>query len=279
MPFSPGLTVGDTIENTRLCQIFGCGPQGGMRRALGSNSLVVVSNHVDSIYDDRWIDGTLHYTGMGRIGDQSLTFMQNKTLNQSNNNGVEVFLFEVFSDKKYTYVGQVQLNAAPYQELQPDEKRAQRTVWVFPLRLIQGDPFAPSEQVLTDLLERKEKAAERLSDDELRRRAESSHSQPGTRSVAGVQRERNPWVSTYVKRLAKGFCDLCNEHAPFSKKSGVPYLESHHVDWLARNGLDVIENCVALCPNCHRRMHVLDLPDDRKKLNDVISERAKRHVG
>jgi 5-methylcytosine-specific restriction endonuclease McrA len=33
-------------------------------------------------------------------------------------------------------------------------------------------------------------------------------------------------------------------------------------------GEDSIENAVALCPNCHRKMHVLNLTPDIKKLND-----------
>ena len=28
-------------------------------------------------------------------------------------------------------------------------------------------------------------------------------------------------------------------------------------------------NCVALCPNCHKKMHVLNLREDRKKLTQA----------
>jgi 5-methylcytosine-specific restriction protein A len=38
------------------------------------------------------------------------------------------------------------------------------------------------------------------------------------------------------------------------------------VTWLSAGGADTIENTVALCPNCHRKMHVLDAKGDRKKL-------------
>lgn len=34
------LKPGDELDNERLCQIFGCGPQGGMRRSLKTNTLV-----------------------------------------------------------------------------------------------------------------------------------------------------------------------------------------------------------------------------------------------
>jgi 5-methylcytosine-specific restriction protein A len=50
-------------------------------------------------------------------------------------------------------------------------------------------------------------------------------------------------------------------------------LECHHVVWLAEGGDDHIENTVALCPNCHRRMHVLNAPADREKLKTRIASR------
>ena len=53
------LKPGDELDNERLRQMFGCGPQGGMRRSLKTNTLVLICNHVESIYDDRWIDGVL----------------------------------------------------------------------------------------------------------------------------------------------------------------------------------------------------------------------------
>ena len=102
MTFESGLAQGQVIDNVKLCQTFGCSPQGGMRRSLKTNTLVLVSNHVESIYDDRWIDSVFHYTGMGQKGDQHLSFNQNKTLAASPGNGVDVHLFEVDKYKEYT---------------------------------------------------------------------------------------------------------------------------------------------------------------------------------
>ena len=39
---------------------------------------------------------------------------------------------------------------------------------------------------------------------------------------------------------------------------GTHYLEVHHIDQLAKGGADTVENAVALCPNCHRKMHSLN---------------------
>lgn len=60
------LTIGMEINNDALCEIFGCSPQGGMRRSKGTNTLVLVSNRVASTYSDDWDGDTLLYTGMGQ---------------------------------------------------------------------------------------------------------------------------------------------------------------------------------------------------------------------
>jgi 5-methylcytosine-specific restriction protein A len=45
-----------------------------MRRSHETNSIILVSNHVKSIYDDKWKGDILHYTGMGSKGDQDYIF-------------------------------------------------------------------------------------------------------------------------------------------------------------------------------------------------------------
>ena len=65
---------------------------------------------------------------------------------------------------------------------------------------------------------------------------------------------RDPGVRAWVRQQAKGKCEGCGEPAPF-EKSGQPFLEVHHVRYLAQDGSDRPSNAVALCPNCHRRCH------------------------
>lgn len=84
--------------------------------------------------------------------------------------------------------------------------------------------------------------------------------------------ERNKYVSDYAKRRANGICQLCGQPAPFIDGNGEPYLEAHHVKWLGDGGSDSIDNTVALCPNCHRKMHSLNLPADVDHLLRVIKE-------
>jgi 5-methylcytosine-specific restriction protein A len=264
---------GEILNNDQLREIFKCSPQGGMRRSLETNTLVIVSNHVQSIYDDRWIDDVFHYTGMGQNGNQSLTFAQNKTLAESNSNGVEVHLFEVEKEKEYIYQGQVILAGAPYQEIQTDASDADRQVVIFPLKLIGTKAKALSIEEFNNIQKSREQKVRNLSLDELKEKAIRARKRVGERTVQSVQYERDQYIAQFTRKRANGICDLCLNPAPFNDKNGRPYLESHHIEWLSKGGLDSIENTVALCPNCHRRMHILDDNNDRNVLMSRVHKK------
>lgn len=67
---------------------------------------------------------------------------------------------------------------------------------------------------------------------------------------------RNPDVAAETLFRANGICQNCKQPTPFKRKSnGQPYLEVHHTIPLSQEGEDVIENTIALCPNCHREKH------------------------
>jgi 5-methylcytosine-specific restriction protein A len=208
----------------------------------------------------------MNYTGMGSKGDQSLEFAQNKTLAQSNENGVNVHFFEVFTDKVYTYQGQVTLSDNPLQEVQDDEDGNPRDVCIFPLKRKDGSTPVIPKFSLDKTFERKVKKASALSLEELKSRASKSQSKPGSRVATTTTYQRNANVVNYTLKRADGVCELCEQTAPFKKKNGKPYLEVHHVVQLANGGEDTIENAVALCPNCHRKMHSLGLQSDIDKL-------------
>jgi len=260
------LTIGNHYNNEDICNAFMCAPQGGMRRSHKTNTLVLVANHTKSLYEDEWKLDTMNYTGMGSKGDQSLEFAQNKTLSESNENGINVHFFEVFADKVYTYQGRVVLSDKPFQEQQDDEDGNPRDVWIFPLKRKDGStPLIPRVS-LDKTLERKVRKSSTLSLDELKSRASKSTAKPGSRISTTTTYQRDPNVVNYTLKRANGVCELCEQPAPFKKKNGDPYLEVHHVVQLANDGDDTIENAVALCPNCHRRMHSLGLKSDIEKL-------------
>jgi 5-methylcytosine-specific restriction endonuclease McrA len=124
-------------------------------------------------------------------------------------------------------------------------------------------------------LEEAEEQLEKLDDQALRAAALRGQKKVPPKVHMTVETvARSPAVSAYVKRLARGRCDLCQEPAPFRTRRG-PYLECHHIQPLAKGGPDTIENTVALCPNCHRKMHCLNRSADRKALAARVAQRSQ----
>ena len=112
-----------------------------------------------------------------------------------------------------------------------------------------------------------------LLTDELRTRAEQAKIQPSVRMAQVAVYVRDAAVAEYAKRRANGSCDLCGQRAPFQNTANEVYLECHHIVWLAKGGEDATTNTVALCPNCHRKMHVLNKKADIAKLTKLAVDR------
>lgn len=133
MAFTCSFKIGQIVSNNDIIKEFKVGVMGGMRRSRKTNTLVLIADHTKSLYDDKKYGQVFHYTGMGKYGDQTLS-SQNKTLAESNTNGIIIHLFEVFQVAQYTYQGTVRLCNTPYQENQLDENHVPRKVWIFPLK-------------------------------------------------------------------------------------------------------------------------------------------------
>lgn len=117
--------------------------------------------------------------------------------------------------------------------------------------------YEEEEKEVSKILKKKTKYSKKLID---------NTSYDSNKVTTIITRERNREVKAYTRQRANGVCDLCGCDAPFEDSNGVPYLESHHVIMLSDGGPDVIYNTVALCPNCHRKMHSLALENDKNKL-------------
>lgn len=83
------------------------------------------------------------------------------------------------------------------------------------------------------------------------------------------QYSRSILVGEFARRMANGICQLCGENAPFLNKEGEPFLEVHHIKELANSGSDSFDNVIALCPNCHRKIHILHNEEDIEFLTDL----------
>lgn len=152
MAFNPGLKIGQVLKNADIVDTFKCGNMGGMRRSKATNTLVIVSDYTKGIYHDKWIGGVLHYTGMGKSGNQDIHWAQNATLAECGFNGVDVHLFEVIDEGEYIYCGRIELVDKPYTETQSGEDGVPRNVWMFPIRPVpDNDVKKPQMFVFKDM--------------------------------------------------------------------------------------------------------------------------------
>jgi len=84
---------------------------------------------------------------------------------------------------------------------------------------------------------------------------------------------RSNAVREYVLARASGDCEGCGEPAPFTSKSGHPYLHAHHINELSDGGSDTPATVVALCPNCHYKIHHgVDGDEFNEHLREKISQ-------
>lgn len=125
--------IGQILKNADIVDKFKCANMGGMRYSKSTNTLVIVSDHTKGIYHDRWEGDVLHYTGMGKNGDQDVNRGQNATLAASGDNKVDVHLFEVMEAGMYIYRGRVELVDKPYPDIQLGENGVSGKVWMFPI--------------------------------------------------------------------------------------------------------------------------------------------------
>lgn len=135
-------------------------------------------------------------------------------------------------------------------------------------------PSDEAENVASEILEIIEESSDEAvsnSSESLEKKLESMLVEKiKPRNRMGTSRSQE--IVASVRRRANGVCELCNKRAPFKDRFGNPYLEVHHIKWISRGGEDSIQNTAAICPNCHKKMRVLDLPDDRV----YLSQKAKR---
>lgn len=224
---------------------FGGQQQGGIITPSKHKLVIIITGEegLEHGYADRLrSDGVFEYFGEGQIGPMTLQ-RGNAAIANHSINGASLLLFKKtpnglrFEDE-YVY-------ETHHIERAPDRKGDMRDAIVFELR-----PVASVVEAVEEL------APASPDIDELRKRAfAAANASPGkTKSTASVF-ERSRDVRDYVVARAKGHCEGCSQPAPFIRANGVPYLEPHHIRRLTDGGPDDPRFVIALCPNCHRRVH------------------------
>lgn len=86
-------------------------------------------------------------------------------------------------------------------------------------------------------------------------------------------------MAALALRAAEFKYEVNPSHNSFTaRKTGKTFVEAHHLVPVSRQGeftvgLDVPENVVALCPNCHRLLHHRITGDKRRVLTALMSTR------
>lgn len=224
---------------------FGGQQQGGIITP-SKHPLVIIITGEEGLahgYADRLRpDGVFEYFGEGQVGDMTMQ-RGNAAIANHSGNGASLLLFQKTSsglrfEDEYLYEGH-------HIEKAPDRLGNMRDAIVFELR-----PVA----AVVEKIEEMPPTSPDLS--ELRKRAfAAANETPGKAKSTASVFERSRDVRDYVVARAKGHCEGCSQPAPFRRGNGVPYLEPHHIRRLTDGGPDDPRFVIALCPNCHRRVH------------------------
>lgn len=223
--------------------------------SAGAPALVVIKATLSGgAYANEWLEPSLrlkyYFKAITRNGRQEFGehFKANAAILQ--NPSIPILTFVRPSDSTpFTYQGTF---AYAGHHAEPDGSR-----W-FELALCDSQPTEVVAELgfLENELTGRVAAALASSRTDRLARLEAAPKRPPRVIVRATAFIRNADVIVEVLERAQGHCEECKEPAPFiSRAKNEPYLEVHHKVRLADGGDDTVENAVALCPNCHRKLH------------------------
>ncbi len=207
-------------------------------------------------YNDKFnLDGTFWYTGEGQKGDMEMV-RGNRAIREHKQDGKEIHLFETVGKGDVRYVGRATYLDHHFEDRRDRDDRLRKAI-VFELlietELVESLTFRVDEDKSKYHTSRSFKTK---SLQELRELALTQVLPTATKKEQRVNVYiRSEAIREYVLRRAEGICEGCDTKAPFINKKGKPYLEPHHLRRLSDGGPDHPEWVIALCPNCHRRVH------------------------
>ena len=260
-------TPGQIIRRRDLHSTYGGQEQGGISTPANHSFIMLFTapSGLSHGYEDGWTEsGIFLYSGEGQLGD--MTFVRgNRALRDHLQDGKDVYLFEYVDRGLVRYVGQL-IVTGYHERSGGDSAGNQRHAIVFELVPVEDVPYEA-----TDSADLEDSALSSLPENELRRIAETTPtagSTPRERQEATHKRSRA--LREYVLRRASGTCEGCGSKAPFITGGGIPYLEMHYLRRPSDVGPESPSWVVALCPNCHRRVHK---GNDATSYNQQILER------
>jgi 5-methylcytosine-specific restriction protein A len=246
MEAPPRFQVGRLYERGELHAEYRGQRQRGIITPADHPVIFIISGSTGLLYGyaDTWDeDGVFHYFGEGQTGNMRFE-AGNAAIRDHAVDEKELHLFEHVKGKDLRYRGEMVCSGYEWKTA-PDKTGASRQAIVFQLIPAAAVPTLELEDTwgsgdLTELA--------RAADED-----PTEHSD----SHLSLQRAfaRSRALRRYVRARAKGVCEGCEQPAPFSAKDGSGYLEAHHTRRRSDSGPGNRRTVIALCPNCHSRIH------------------------
>jgi 5-methylcytosine-specific restriction protein A len=251
---------------------FGGQSQGGISTPANHPIVLVFTSDAGESYgyqDQFRPDGSFWYTGEGQIGDMQMV-RGNSAVRDHKETGKQLHLFEYVKKGYVRYIGEAECVGYHIEE-RPDREGNMRNAFIFHLAL-----FPERTDNVNSLAEKSGGASKpslKLPLIELRRLAlQAAKKDASAVEVVHNTAIRSEAIRLYVLKRSNGICEGCAEPAPFQSKEG-PFLEAHHLFRLSDGGPDHPSNVIALCPNCHRRVHYgRDGNQYNEKLTQVVGD-------
>lgn len=252
--------------------VYGGQGQGGISTPSKHAMVLVFTSDAGESYgyqDQFRPDGTFWYTGEGQVGDMEMT-RGNAAVRHHEAAGKQLHLFEYVKKAHVRYIGEAQCVGYHIEE-RPDRNETTRNAIIFHLALL---PAVTNEvQEPKGNYGNNPKPTRNLSLATLRRLALQAASENASKEqIVQNTAVRSEAIRLYALKRSQGTCEGCSVAAPFQGKEG-PFLEVHHLHRLSDGGPDHPANVIALCPNCHRRVHFgKDGSAYNEKLIEVVND-------
>lgn len=279
------------VSRRKVSNFIGCTDSG--RKILYSyatNAIAIILDYSAEGVCDIWKDGVLYCNGDKQYKLEStieFASIEERLLYHSKNNGMEIHLFMGEVLNEYKYCGVFNLVKIPYQEKELYENEQEYFRWVFPLEAARGLVFKIPQKYVIESSTAKDfigkqpdkevaeftKYEEKLFVDEINHmdflEEEVRFEYKGEPKKRVERREVNG-QKVYIRdkkaainalALANFLCEIDKTHPTFIRRnSNKTYTEPHHLVPLAFSymfdvSLDVEENIVSLCSNCHNQIH------------------------
>lgn len=254
--YKPTFIPGRIYLRRELHEQYGGQGQGGISTPKDFPIILLVTGESGNLYgytDGFRDDGTFWYTGEGQVGDMKMTRGNAAILNHRANAKV-LHLFRDLTEGNLQYISESEY-VDHHTEVAPDRDGNPRKTIVFELSI--RSETAGSELPSVNISRPRERTTLwNCSMSNLRELAITDSLPDGSQKERkAFVRQRSEAVRVYVLRRANGVCEGCSSPAPFMTSDNRPYLEPHHIRRLADGGPDHPRWVVALCPNCHARVH------------------------